>query len=117
MMGVFESAFESDKVQKMRNLPTTQKVVLCVLYQSHADGECVAVSHLNTKYLKTCEKRGIQKEKEGFIKILTLMDCSGLIELKGPRGKAELREVCCWFCISPNPVVLAKLKEEKTVAC
>lgn len=106
MSNLFKQAFGSDTVQQMRKLPVAQKLILCVLYQSHTEGAYIAVSDLNTEYLKVCAKKGLQAVDESFIKILSLMVCSGLVEMKDLRGKSMLREVCartpcacvrCWY--------------------
>lgn len=91
MMELFKTAFGSDGVRHMRQLPLQQRVVLCAMYSLAAD--TVPVSRLETEYLRICAAKSIQAAEGSFCKLLTLMDCSGLVDLVSRRGKNEVRDV------------------------
>jgi Cdc6-like AAA superfamily ATPase len=95
MMELFKTAFGSDGVRHMRQLPLQQRVVLCAMYSLDAD--TVPVGKLEAEYLRICAAKCIQAAEGGFCKLLTLMDCSGLVDLVGRRGKNEVRDVSTYI--------------------
>ena len=81
MMKVFKSILGTDYAQRMRTLPMHQKVALCALYRLDLDGREVTVGKLHEMYRDIATEKRLPTLRLGFYEMLTLMACSGFIEL------------------------------------
>lgn len=81
MMSVFKSILGTDSAQRMRTLPMHQKVALCALYRLDLEGRECTVGKLHTMYREIASEKRLPTLRQGFYEMLTLMACSGFIEL------------------------------------
>ena len=113
---LWRQVYGSDTAQQMRGLPLHQKVILCCLHRLRDHAAAITIGKLSTEYGKVCEMKNIAALDQDFLKILTLMECSGLVQITGrKRRAAELREAKVGLRGVADDI-MAALKDERVLA-
>ena len=113
---LWRQVYGSDTAQQMRGLPLHQKVILCCLHRLRDRAAAITIGKLSTEYGKVCEMKNIAALDQDFLKILTLMECSGLVQITGRKRKsAELREAKVGLRGVADDIMTA-LKDERVLA-
>lgn len=105
MAGLFR---ESDGLQRIRDLPLHQRLLLCALYRASAKGKEVTFGVLSRAYEAVCRKLQLDFLRAGLFDLLSSLACSAFVVVHAGRGKkADTRDAKVELSIVRQDIAMA----------
>ena len=95
VINVNRDVLGSDRIQRLRDLPLHQKLVMCALYCARVHDREVSANDVQKYYQAACASGKMTPVSDGFFELVAALSCAGFVSTSSStKGEKRDTKVC-----------------------